>query len=91
MIWAKNEVTGIGRSEHIKVEEEGLELYAAMTTGFFYLLRVSEIEGLRTKDIRIEREGDTTFLNLHIKGSKLTNITSVAKRARGSGGVNFAP
>ena len=47
------------------------ELLCASTLGFYYLLRVGEIEGLRMKDIRlnIDDDGDTT-LTIHIISSK---------------------
>lgn len=47
------------------------ELFCASTLGFYYLLRVSEIEGLRMKDVRLSiyEDGDTT-LTIRIISSK---------------------
>ena len=46
------------------------ELCAAMTIGFFFLLRVSELENLRMRDIRISTENNQSFLTLFLEGSK---------------------
>ena len=44
------------------------ELFAATCVGFFFLLRVSEIEGLRMKDVRIIHEDGESFLTISIDG-----------------------
>ena len=46
------------------------ELCAAMTIGFFFLLRVSELGNLRMRDIRIGQENGISFLTLFLAGSK---------------------
>ena len=44
------------------------EMYSALTIGFFYLLRVCEIENLRTMGVRIPHEEGKYFLTIYIKG-----------------------
>ena len=89
--WVKDEVAtrkadGISRPE----TNHGAEQFAAMAVGFFYLLRVGEIDNLRMKDSGIETEGAVTFINLHIQGRK-TDQHNVGdkKRVMEVGGLIF--
>ena len=70
MKWAKEEVSTPGKHPESRLNSTGAGIFAAVSVGFFFLLRINEIENLRMKDIRIERDGGVVFLNLHIKGSK---------------------
>ena len=91
ILYAKNEIIGRREVDQPAEREEGLELYASMTTGFFYLLRVSELEGLRMKDVRIEKEDGVTFLNLHIKGSKTDQYNAGDQKRLGEVGGRTVP
>ena len=46
------------------------ELYTAFILGFFYLLRISEIETLMLGDISADRHDDKNYLSIKIKQSK---------------------
>ena len=57
------------------------ELRAALTVGFLYALRVSEIENLRIGDIRISHEEGNSLLTVYKKGMAPTNKPMVVFNA----------
>ena len=91
-MWAKEEiVTSTPGSSKREGDMLGVELFAATGVGFFYLLRVGEISNLRMKDIRIEREGTSTYLNLHIRGSKTDQYNLGGQKRVGEVGRPLCP
>ena len=73
MHWVKENVTLLTEwnlMDKPNARLQNNELFSAMCTGFFFLLRVSEIEGLRMKDVRIAHEDGGSFLTIFIAESK---------------------
>ena len=52
------------RSAHDKA------VYDALTMGFFFLFRASEMEGLRMCDVNLDRQDGIVHLNVFLTGSK---------------------
>ena len=78
MLWAKQNITTSTDWHTLDNTESCVrnnELFAAMCIGFFFLLRISEIEGLRMKDVRIAHQDGKSYLTVYIMGGKLTNTT----------------
>ena len=92
--WAKENVTShtewrsLGNSERCV---QNNELFSAMCTGFFFLPRVIETEGVRMKDVRIAHEDGESFLTIFIAGSKTDQFNQGDFKRLGEVGGSLSP
>ena len=73
MFWTNRNVTAL--TDWQTLDKAALclqnnELFSAMRIGFFLLLRISAIEGLSMKDVRIAREDGKSYLTIFVAGGK---------------------
>ena len=59
---------GLGKLEARTVSNRAA--YAALTVGFFSLLRVSEMENMRMRDVKLDRLKGCMYMDVFLTGSK---------------------
>ena len=66
----RKELVCKSESRNAGTESMHFELYTACILGFFYLLRISEIEAMRWGDVSVEHQDGKNYLSIKINQSE---------------------